>query len=234
MMVRFLKTDWPHYTGIPDPLHLSHLIYGLNLRWRGTLTERWSWGEEGRTHSLSTIILICSVTVNGDSVAVMFKDTWEDVHLSSLQRHKKETLQECGEGWWPRGRRARSNGWRGGDTVTSPLYAHSLVEVLAVLLRSVWRRVSSQCQDVRGFSVETFRERGERNAEIEACLLTGNPINPHVNIFFSPLNFLLSFKTISESFTIAHKRGKKFRWQPLIDLLTLYGGLEKFNHWMRP
>lgn len=45
--------------------------------------------------------------------------------------------------------------------------------------------------------METFRERGERDAEIEACLHTGNPINQHVNTSpFPPLS-ASSFKTIS-------------------------------------
>lgn len=45
--VGFLKILWPHYPGIPDPLRLSHLIYGLNLQRRGAMKERWSRGEEG-------------------------------------------------------------------------------------------------------------------------------------------------------------------------------------------
>lgn len=71
--------------------------------------------------------------------------------------------------------------------------------------------VRSQCRDVRGFTEETFRERGERDAEIEGCLLTGNPINQHVNIPPSPSLSAPSFKTISESLGIAHKGGNKFR-----------------------
>lgn len=59
--------------------------------------------------------------------------------------------------------------------------------------------------------METFRERGERDAEIEVCLHTGNPINQHVNIFPFPPLTASSFKTISESFGTAHKGGNKFR-----------------------
>lgn len=59
--------------------------------------------------------------------------------------------------------------------------------------------------------METFRERGERDAEIEACLHTGNPINQHVNTSpFPPLS-ASSFKTISESSGTAHKGGKQIQ-----------------------
>lgn len=55
--------------------------------------------------------------------------------------------------------------------------------------------------------MESFRERGERDAEIEVRLLSGNPINQHVNICpFLPS----SIKTISEMFRMARKGGNKF------------------------
>lgn len=54
------------------------------------------------------------------------------------------------------------------------------------------------------------RERGERDAEIDVCLLTGKPHkNPHVNISFSFYDVLPSFKTISK---------KKKKFSPLLTL----------------
>lgn len=123
---------------------------------------------------------------------------------------------------------------RGANRVTSPLSSPSLPLLLTLLVFPVWGRVRGQCQDVRGSSVETFRERGERDAEIEACLHTGNPINQHVNTSpFPPLS-ASSFKTISESSGTAHKGGNKFRWQPLRVVFTFNGGLAMFCHQMIP
>lgn len=108
------------------------------------------------------------------------------------------------------GGRERSNGGRGGNRasspLSSPLFTSGAHGVGAVSVKAYYR---SQCQDVRGFSVGTLRERCERDSEIEVCLLTGNPINQLVNISLSLS--ASSFRTISESLGIAHKGGNKFR-----------------------
>lgn len=49
------------------------------------------------------------------------------------------------------------------------------------------------------------RERGERDVEIEVCLLVGNPLNHHMNM--SSLSLFLSLKAISESFATAQSGG---------------------------
>lgn len=144
------------------------------------------------------------------------------------------TKWDAGGMWWGgrmSGRRKRSNWGRGGNKVTSPLFSPSFPWVLTVLVWSVWRHVRSQCQDVRGFSVETFRERGERDAEIEVCLHTEKCRKQHVNASPFPPSLLQSFKTISESFGIAQKGGN----QPLSVLLLIsYDGWAHFKHRIRP
>lgn len=77
-------------------------------------------------------------------------------------------------------------GWRERDQieegaankVTSPLSSPCTPHGVGVLGASV--------RMFRGFSVESLRERGERDAEIDVCLLSGNPINQHVNILYVP------------------------------------------------
>lgn len=74
-----------------------------------------------------------------------------------------------------------SNGRRGGARVTSPLSSSRAPRVLQLWCCQYEGGLGAS-QDVRGFSVETLRERGERDAEIEVCLLTGNPINQQMNV----------------------------------------------------
>lgn len=93
--------------------------------------------------------------VNGDCVALKFKDTLEDSHLRARTGREE---------------RERSN------KTTSPLSS----VYLGVGVRG------ASCRVFRGFSVESLRERGERDAEIEVCLLSGNPINQHVNTLYVP------------------------------------------------
>lgn len=192
-----LKSFVPHSPRISDPLCRSHLMYGFNhCRWE-VLKEWWSPQHNSHMHG----------AVNGDSVAVQFKDTWEDSHLTKVSRWRNAVRTEGEE-------REREIKWRKRRQQSDPSFIVSLY---------TWgcRCVRASVRMSRGFFVESFRERGERDAEIDYSLLSGNPINQHVNIWpFLPS----SIKTISEMFRIARKGGNKLGWHPSRLVFIFYGG----------
>lgn len=227
-MLDFFKLFDPTTLASLTYLRLSHLIYGLNLQWRGVLKEllilRWggvafSFPPHSLAHSLSTILACIRLWM--ETVWLSSSKTDERTVICHLcngteRRHWRNVVKGDDQG-----RGERSNRGRGGTRVTSALSSPSLPWVFTVMVWSAWRHVRSQCQDVRGFTVDTFRERGERDAEIEMCLLAGNPINQHMNIsLFPSLSLLLSFKTISESFAVAHNGGHKFFLLYMVDFIT--------------
>ena len=118
--------------------------------------------------------------VNGDSVDVEVQRQMRGQSSVILAMAQKG---DAGGMWWE----MKSEGEERGIKYRKRLLQSDLFSILfSLLVCSEWRRVTRQ--NVRGSSVETFRKRGRRDAEIEVCLLTGNPINQLVNISPFPLS----------------------------------------------
>lgn len=150
-----------------NPFNLSHLISTQCVVARTTegpviLTRT---GVAFSSRSINAI----NGPMNEHSVAIRFKDTWEDSHLSSIQWHIKGTLGQSAEGW-VRGEKSEVKG-KGRDRLAS-LCCPSLAWVVTVLVWSGWRHVGASIRMLE----DSLLRCSERDPQIDVCLLTGNTI----------------------------------------------------------